>query len=47
MFVGTFLASMDGTVVMASYPGIGDELKDLKATAWLSTGYLMTLTSFQ
>ena len=32
MALGTFLASMDGTIVLSSYASIGDELKELQRT---------------
>ncbi|VDB92534.1 unnamed protein product [Peniophora sp. CBMAI 1063] len=47
MALGTFLASMDGTIVLSSYASIGDELNELQRTSWVSTGYMLTLASFQ
>lgn len=32
MALGTFLASMDGTIVLSSYASIGDELNELQRT---------------
>ncbi|RPB22841.1 MFS general substrate transporter [Terfezia boudieri ATCC MYA-4762] len=47
MAIGIFLASMDNTVVVASYGRIGTEMNELNRTSWLSTAYLLTTTSFQ
>ncbi|KAI0037157.1 major facilitator superfamily domain-containing protein [Vararia minispora EC-137] len=47
MAIGTFLASMDQTIVMASYVSIGNELKELQSTSWVSTAYMLSLASFQ
>ncbi|KAI0311217.1 MFS general substrate transporter [Amylostereum chailletii] len=47
MAIGTFLASMDLTIVLASYASIGSELNELQSTSWISTGYMLTLASFQ
>lgn len=40
MAIGIFLASMDNTVVVASYGRIGTELNELNRTSWLSTAYV-------
>ncbi|KAI0037156.1 MFS general substrate transporter [Vararia minispora EC-137] len=47
MAIGTFLASMDGTIVLSSYASIGNELKELQSSSWISTGYMLTLAAFQ
>jgi MFS family permease len=47
MAIGTFLASMDQTIVMASAASIGDELHELQSTSWVSTAYMLSLASFQ
>jgi MFS family permease len=47
MLIGTFLSSLDATIVMASYASIGGELRELQSASWISTGYLLTLTSLQ
>ncbi|KAI0311219.1 MFS general substrate transporter [Amylostereum chailletii] len=47
MTIGTFLASMDSTIVLSSYASIGSELNELQSTSWISTGYMLTLASFQ
>ena len=41
------MASMDNTIVMASYASIGDELKELQSMSLVSTGYMLTLASMQ
>ena len=40
MSIGIFLASMDNTIVVASYGRIGTELNELNRTSWLSTAYV-------
>ena len=40
MAIGVFLASMDNTVVVASYGRIGTELNELNRTSWLTTAYV-------
>lgn len=45
--IGIFLAAMDGTIVASTYATIGSDMKQLQATSWISTGYLLTLTTFQ
>ncbi|CAK5279000.1 unnamed protein product [Mycena citricolor] len=47
MGLGIFFASMDQTIVVSSYAAIGSELQQLQYTSWISTAYMMTLTSFQ
>ncbi|KAA1473601.1 MFS general substrate transporter [Dentipellis sp. KUC8613] len=47
MAVGTFLASMDYTIVASSFAAIGSDLKQLQNTSWIATGYMLTSTSFQ
>jgi MFS family permease len=41
------LSAMDQTIVVSSYGTIGSDLKGLNKTSWISTGYLLTVTSFQ
>lgn len=38
---------MDSTIVLSSYASIGNELNQLQNTSWISTGYMLTLASFQ
>ncbi|KZV76626.1 MFS general substrate transporter [Peniophora sp. CONT] len=45
--LGTFMASMDQTIVIASAAKLGDELKALESTSWVSTAYMLSLASFQ
>ncbi|KAI0044796.1 MFS general substrate transporter [Auriscalpium vulgare] len=47
MAIGVFLSSMDSTIVVSSYASIGSELNQLQNTSWISTGYMLTLASFQ
>ncbi|KIK65080.1 hypothetical protein GYMLUDRAFT_70990 [Collybiopsis luxurians FD-317 M1] len=47
MTIGLFLVAADGTVVASSYAAIGNEMKELQKASWISTAYLLTLTSFQ
>ena len=41
------MASMDQTIVIASAAKLGDELKALESTSWVSTTYMLSLASFQ
>ncbi|KAL5498760.1 hypothetical protein ACEPAH_2115 [Sanghuangporus vaninii] len=45
--LGVLLAAMDQTIVASSFASIGSELHQLQSTAWVATGYMLTLTSFQ
>ncbi|KAK1221195.1 hypothetical protein PQX77_016009 [Marasmius sp. AFHP31] len=45
--IGIFLSAMDQTVIVASYPLIGNELKQLQKTSWIATSYMLTVTTFQ
>ncbi|KAK1221188.1 hypothetical protein PQX77_016000 [Marasmius sp. AFHP31] len=45
--IGIFLSAMDQTVIVASYPSIGNELKQLQKTSWIATSYMLTVTTFQ
>ncbi|KAJ8073999.1 hypothetical protein PM082_012288 [Marasmius tenuissimus] len=45
--IGIFLSAMDQTVIVASYPSIGSELKQLQKTSWIATSYMLTVTTFQ
>ncbi|KAF9455982.1 major facilitator superfamily domain-containing protein [Collybia nuda] len=47
MAVGIFLAAMDQTMVVTVYASIGSELEQLHRTSWISTAYMLTVTSFQ
>jgi len=42
-----FLAAADQTIIVACYGKIGSDLNALNNTSWISTGYFITLTSFQ
>ena len=45
--LGVFLVAMDQTVVASSFASIGNDMHQLQSTAWVATGYMLTLTSFQ
>ncbi|KAK4056000.1 hypothetical protein OIO90_002995 [Microbotryomycetes sp. JL221] len=47
MWVGTFLAALDGTIVATILSVIGSEFGVSNSIAWLGTSYLMTQTAFQ
>jgi MFS family permease len=47
MSIGFFLAAMDTTLVMSSYATIGSNLHELWKSSWITTGYMVTVTSFQ
>ncbi|THU86826.1 MFS general substrate transporter [Dendrothele bispora CBS 962.96] len=47
MTIAIFLVAADGAMVVSSYAAIGSEMKQLQMTSWISTGYLLTMTSFQ
>ena len=45
--IGLYLAALDQTVTMASFAKMGSELGALSSASWVTTSYLLTLTSFQ
>merc|ERR1711939_64362 len=47
MWVGTFLAALDGTIVATVLSTIGSEFGRSNEIAWLGTSYLLTQTGFQ
>ncbi len=47
MWVGTFLAALDGTIVATIFARVGSEFKVTKEVGWLATSYLLTQTAFQ
>ncbi|KAL0568050.1 hypothetical protein V5O48_013935, partial [Marasmius crinis-equi] len=47
MSIGIFLSTMDQTIIVASYASIGSEIKQLQKTSWITTGYRLTMTTFQ
>ncbi|KAM0787409.1 hypothetical protein ACM66B_003493 [Microbotryomycetes sp. NB124-2] len=47
MWVGTFLAALDGTIVATILSVIGSEFGVSNSIAWLGTSYLLTQTAFQ
>ncbi|PCH33949.1 MFS general substrate transporter [Wolfiporia cocos MD-104 SS10] len=47
IMLGTFLIAMDQTIVASTYASIGSEFQHLENTSWITTGYMLTLTSFQ
>ena len=47
MWVGTFLAALDGTIVATILSTVGSEFQVSKTVGWLGTSYLLTQTAFQ
>lgn len=47
MWIGTFLAAADGSIVATILATVGSEFKVSKEISWLGTSYLLTQTSFQ
>jgi len=47
MWIGTFLAALDGTIVATVLSTIGSEFGKSNEIAWLGTSYLLTQTAFQ
>lgn len=47
MWIGTFLAAVDGTCVASILGTVGSEFKVSKEIQWLGTSYLLTQTAFQ
>ncbi|PWY98492.1 MFS general substrate transporter [Testicularia cyperi] len=47
MWIGTFLAALDGTIVATILNTVGSEFKVSKEVGWLGTSYLLTQTAFQ
>lgn len=47
LWVGTFIAALDGTIVATILGTIGSEFGKSNSIAWLGTSYLLTQTAFQ
>ncbi|KAK9899963.1 MFS general substrate transporter [Cystobasidium minutum MCA 4210] len=47
LWVGTFLAALDGTIVATVLAVIGSEFDKSQEISWLGTSYLLTQTAFQ
>ncbi|CAN6643756.1 vacuolar basic amino acid transporter 1 [Trichomonascus vanleenenianus] len=47
MWVGVFLAALDGTVVTSLLSHIASDLKELQRVQWIATGYLVACAAFQ
>ena len=47
MWIGTFLAALDGTIVATILSTVGSEFQVSKTVGWLGTSYLLTQTAFQ
>ncbi|CEH14542.1 related to multidrug resistance proteins [Ceraceosorus bombacis] len=47
MWIGTFVAALDGTVVATIQSRVGSEFYVSKEVGWLGTSYLLTQTAFQ
>lgn len=47
LWIGTFLAAADGSIVATILAPVGSEFKVSKEVDWLGTSYLLTQTSFQ
>ncbi|CAD6900073.1 unnamed protein product [Tilletia controversa] len=47
MWIGTFLAALDGTIVATIMSTVGSEFRVSREIGWLGTSYLLTQTAFQ
>ncbi|KAI8977830.1 MFS general substrate transporter [Trametes punicea] len=47
MILGIFLVAMDVTIVTSTYASIGSQFEQLQNTSWITTGYMLSMTSFQ
>ncbi|TKY87293.1 hypothetical protein EX895_003970 [Sporisorium graminicola] len=47
MWIGSFLAALDGTIVATILSAVGSEFQVSKEVGWLGTSYLLTQTAFQ
>ncbi|CBQ72114.1 related to multidrug resistance proteins [Sporisorium reilianum SRZ2] len=47
MWIGSFLAALDGTIVATILSAVGSEFRVSKEVGWLGTSYLLTQTAFQ
>lgn len=47
MWIGTFLAALDGTIVATILGTVGSEFGVSRSVGWLGTSYLLTQTAFQ
>ncbi|CCM00673.1 uncharacterized protein FIBRA_02712 [Fibroporia radiculosa] len=47
MMLSIFLVAMDVTIVTSTYAHIGSQFERLESTSWITTGYMLTVTSFQ
>ncbi|GAK63741.1 major facilitator superfamily transporter [Moesziomyces antarcticus] len=47
MWIGSFLAALDGTIVATIMNSVGSEFRVSKEVGWLGTSYLLTQTAFQ
>ena len=47
MWIGTFLAALDGTIVATILGTVGSEFRISQEVGWLGTSYLLTQTAFQ
>ncbi|KAK0524111.1 hypothetical protein OC842_005932 [Tilletia horrida] len=47
MWIGTFLAALDGTIVATILSTVGSEFRVSREVGWLGTSYLLTQTAFQ
>ncbi|KDN52646.1 MFS general substrate transporter [Tilletiaria anomala UBC 951] len=47
MWIGTFLAALDGTIVATILSTVGSEFRVSKEIGWLGTSYLLSQTGFQ
>ncbi|CCF53325.1 hypothetical protein NDA11_004939 [Ustilago hordei] len=47
MWIGSFLAALDGTIVATIMTSVGSEFRVSKEVGWLGTSYLLTQTAFQ
>ena len=47
MWIGSFLAALDGTIVATILSAVGSEFRVSKEASWLGTSYLLTQTAFQ
>ncbi|ODQ53228.1 putative MFS multidrug transporter [Saitoella complicata NRRL Y-17804] len=47
LYIGTFLASLDGTIIAAILPKIGSEFQSFNIISFVATAYLVSTAAFQ
>ncbi|KAK9461942.1 major facilitator superfamily domain-containing protein [Lipomyces oligophaga] len=47
LYVGIFLAALDGTIVATLLAHIASEFNEFRSVSWIATGYMIVLAAFQ